>query len=149
VGTGAGSDSVTDFPHWRYGGESEIMLPMVLGFHHIQITAPKGTHGQVRDFYGRVMQLMESPLPVSMRDRDLIWFHCGPWLLHVGFEDSAERLKTSAHIAYQVTDCAYWRKRLAENGVLLREIGQMTGSVDRFHFRDPFGNVVEMIEREP
>src|SRR3954468_2822502 len=122
---------------------------MILGFHHIQITVPKGMHAQVRDFYGRVMQLVESPLPQSMRDKDLIWFWCGPWLLHVGFEDGIERNKTNAHIAYQVTDCAYWRKRLAENGVTLIEIGRMTGAVDRFHFKDPFGNRAEIIQPEP
>jgi predicted enzyme related to lactoylglutathione lyase len=122
---------------------------MILGFHHIQITAPKGAHAQVRDFYGRVLQLVESPLPVSMRGRDLIWFWCGPWLLHVGFEDGVERTKTSAHIAYQVTDCAYWRKCLTENGFTFREIGQMTGAVDRFQFRDPFGNNIEIIQPEP
>ena len=100
---------------------------MVLGFHHIQITAPKGSHERVRDFYGQILQLTESPLPQSMRDKDLIWFWAGPWLLHVGFEDDVERLRTAAHIAYHVTDCAHWRKRLAEHGFTFRELGHMTG----------------------
>ena len=123
--------------------------PMILGFHHIQITAPTNSHARVRDFYGRVLQLVESPLPESFTGRDLIWFHCGPWLLHVGFEPNADRLNTNAHIAYQVIDCAYWRNRLTSEGILIKEIGRMTGYTDRFHIRDPFGNVVEFIQPEP
>ena len=64
--------------------------------------------------------------------------------MHVGTEDGVARRATKAHIAYAVADVAAWRARLAAAGVeILDEIP--IPDRDRFEFRDPFGNRVELI----
>ena len=65
----------------------------------------------------------------------------------MGTEDGVDRHKTKAHLAYQVTDLASWRKKLAEHGISVLESIPIPG-YDRFELRDPFGNRVEMIERK-
>ncbi|PFI30150.1 glyoxalase, partial [Bacillus cereus] len=53
--------------------------------------------------------------------------------------------KTKAHIAYQVEDISYWRNVLEQNDIQIIE-GVPIPGFDRFEFRDPFGNRVEMIQ---
>jgi catechol 2,3-dioxygenase-like lactoylglutathione lyase family enzyme len=63
----------------------------------------------------------------------------------VGVEDGVDRAATKAHIAYQVSDLAAWRARLEEAGIAILD-GIPIPGYDRFEFRDPFGNRVEMIQ---
>ncbi len=55
------------------------------------------------------------------------------------------RTATKAHLAYAVTDLAWWRERLAREGVQALDAVPIPG-YDRFEFRDPFGNRGEFIE---
>jgi catechol 2,3-dioxygenase-like lactoylglutathione lyase family enzyme len=64
--------------------------------------------------------------------------------VHVGTEEGVARGATRAHVAYAVTDPAAWRARLAAAGVDLLDGIPIPGR-DRFEFRDPFGNRVELI----
>jgi hypothetical protein len=48
-------------------------------------------------------------------------------------------------VAYAVTNLAEWRARLAAAGVECLD-GMPISGRDRFEFRDPFGNRVELIE---
>jgi hypothetical protein len=48
-------------------------------------------------------------------------------------------------VAYAVTKIAEWRARLAAAGVECFDGIPIPGR-DRFEFRDPFGNLIEMIE---
>ena len=65
--------------------------------------------------------------------------------VHIGTEEGFDRLTTKAHIAYQVDDVAAWRERLTANGIEPDNSIPIPG-YDRFEFRDPFGNRVEMIQ---
>lgn len=71
----------------------------------------------------------------------------GNQAIHVGTEEGVDRARTKAHIAYQVTDLSYWRKRLEENGIY-PENSILISGFDRFEFRDPFGNRTEMIQSD-
>ncbi|PFP84899.1 glyoxalase, partial [Bacillus cereus] len=53
--------------------------------------------------------------------------------------------KTKAHIAYQVEDISYWRNALEQNAIQIIK-GVPIPGFERFEFRDPFGNRVEMIQ---
>jgi hypothetical protein len=57
-----------------------------------------------------------------------------------------DRAATKAHLAYEVTGLDLWRYRLAEEGIEVFESVSISG-YERFEFRDPFGNRVEMIEQ--
>ncbi|GAA5345290.1 VOC family protein [Planifilum fimeticola] len=119
----------------------------IVGLHHAQITIPRGAEEQAREFYCGVLGLTEIEKPASLRARGGFWLQVGDREVHVGTEDGVDRRKTKAHLAYQVTDLASWRKKLAEHGISVLESIPIPG-YDRFEFRDPFGNRVEMIERK-
>ena len=65
--------------------------------------------------------------------------------VHVGTEDGFDRLTTKAHLAYLVNDISYWKSVLEQNDIQVIE-GIPIPGYDRFEFRDPFGNQVEMIQ---
>jgi catechol 2,3-dioxygenase-like lactoylglutathione lyase family enzyme len=120
-------------------------MTTITGLHHIQITVPKGTEDQARAFYCGVLGLPEIEKPDSLKGRGGFWLQVGDHQVHVGTEDGFDRLTTKAHIAYQVDDVSAWRKRLSENGIEPDDSIPIPG-YDRFEFRDPFGNRVEMIQ---
>ena len=66
--------------------------------------------------------------------------------VHVGTEDGIDRLKTKAHLAYQVEDLSYWEQVLHEQNIQLIK-GIPIPGFERFEFRDPFGNRIEMIQK--
>lgn len=118
---------------------------MILGLHHAQITIPKGEEEAGRDFYCNVLGLQEIEKPDSLKGRGGFWLQVGEKEVHVGTEDGFDRLTTKAHLAYQVTDINYWRKKLVVNHIEIFESVPIP-NVARFEFRDPFGNRVEIIQ---
>ena len=65
--------------------------------------------------------------------------------VHVGTELVGGRGASKAHVAYLVDDLEHWRNKLTENGVEILNCIPIP-SYDRFEFRDPFGNRVEMLQ---
>ncbi|NRD79912.1 VOC family protein [Bacillus sp. BRMEA1] len=118
---------------------------MILGLHHAQITIPKGTEEQGKEFYCKILGLSEVKKPDSLKGRGGFWLEVGDRQIHVGTEDDFDRLKTKAHIAYQVDNIKYWRKVIEENNIKILQ-GVPIPNFERFEFRDPFGNRVEMIQ---
>ncbi|MCM2532286.1 VOC family protein [Neobacillus pocheonensis] len=118
---------------------------MILGLHHAQITIPKGAEEQGKEFYCKILGLLEIEKPDSLKGRGGFWLEVGDRQVHVGTEDDFDRLKTKAHIAYQVDNISYWRKVLEQNNIKILD-GVPIPNFERFEFRDPFGNRVEMIQ---
>lgn len=118
---------------------------MILGLHHAQITIPKGSEDKAREFYCQILGLPEKEKPETLNGRGGFWLQVGDREVHVGTEDGFDRLATKAHLAYQVEDITYWRKVLEQNSIQIIEAVPIPG-FDRFEFRDPFGNRVEMIQ---
>ena len=119
---------------------------MIIGLHHAQITVPKGAEDEARAFYCGVLGLEETPKPEALAGRGGFWLRVGELAVHVGTENGVERRATKAHVAYEVTDIAGWRERLERAGVQVLD-GIPIPGLDRFEFRDPFGNRVEFVER--
>ena len=118
---------------------------MIIGLHHAQITVPKGAEVPARDFYCRVLGLPEIPKPVSLQGRGGFWVQLGDRQLHIGTEEGFDRLTTKAHLAYQVTDLAHWRRVMEDNGIRPLDSVPIEG-FERFEARDPFGNRLEFIQ---
>ncbi|MCM3740541.1 VOC family protein [Oceanobacillus luteolus] len=118
---------------------------MIIGLHHVQITIPKNTEEQAKDFYCNILGLPEIEKPEPLKGRGGFWLRVGDRDVHVGTEDDVDRTKTKAHIAYQVEDIAYWKGTLEQHDIKVIESVPIPG-FDRFEFRDPFGNRVEMIQ---
>jgi catechol 2,3-dioxygenase-like lactoylglutathione lyase family enzyme len=111
----------------------------------VQITVPKGREAEARAFYCDVMKFEEVEKPAALRGRGGFWLRVGDREVHVGTEEGVDRAATKAHVAYRVTDIAKWRERLEKAGVTILESAAIPG-FERFEFRDPFGNRVELIQ---
>lgn len=118
---------------------------MITGLHHAQITIPRGAEEAGRAFYVGLLGLHEIPKPESLVARGGFWLAAGDGCVHVGVEDDVDRSKTKAHLAYRVSGIDVWRRRLGEAGMEIRD-GVPVPGCERFEFRDPFGNRIEMVE---
>jgi catechol 2,3-dioxygenase-like lactoylglutathione lyase family enzyme len=119
---------------------------MIIGIDHVQITVPSGQEPAAREFYCDVLGLIEIEKPDALKPRGGFWLAVGDRELHVGTEEGVNRRATKAHVAFAVDDVTFWRTRLGEQGIALEE-GVPIPGCERFEFRDPFGNRVELIER--
>jgi catechol 2,3-dioxygenase-like lactoylglutathione lyase family enzyme len=119
---------------------------MIRRVHHAQITIPRGAEAQARHFYCDVLGLSETEKPAALQGRGGFWLQVGEAQVHVGTEDGVERRSTKAHVAYEVTDLATCRARLAREGVAILD-GVPIPGYERFEIRDPFGNRVEFLQR--
>lgn len=118
---------------------------MIIGLHHAQITIPKGAEEEGRRFYCDILGLVEKDKPEVLKGRGGFWLVVGDKEVHVGTEDGFDRLTTKAHLAYHVDNLSHWRSVLVEHNIDIIESVAIPG-FERFEFRDPFGNRVEMIE---
>jgi catechol 2,3-dioxygenase-like lactoylglutathione lyase family enzyme len=117
----------------------------IIGLHHAQITIPRGAEDEGRRFYCGLLALPEIEKPAALQGRDGFWLQVGDRQVHVGTEDEVDRTATKAHLAYQVTDVAFWRARLEAHGIEIIETVALPGFA-RFEIRDPFGNRIEFIQ---
>ncbi|SFS62789.1 VOC family protein [Marininema halotolerans] len=122
-----------------------MMKPLRL--HHAQITVPKGAEEEARRFYCEVLGLSELPKPDSLAGRGGFWLHLGDSEIHIGTEDGVTRHQTKAHLAYEVENIDRWRTRLEQEGAVILDSIPIPG-YNRFELRDPFGNRLELIERQ-
>jgi catechol 2,3-dioxygenase-like lactoylglutathione lyase family enzyme len=118
---------------------------MITGIDHVQITVPPDGVEQARAFYCGLLGLPEVAKPESLKDRGGFWLQVGDRQVHVGIEEGVNRRATRAHVAYAVVGIDAWRNRLAAAGIDVIE-GIPIPGCDRFEFRDPFGNRIELIE---
>ena len=117
----------------------------ILGLHHAQITIATADEAAARAFYVDFLGLTEIQKPDSLRGRGGFWLRAGDSVVHVGVEEGVDRAATKAHLAYRVDDLSAWRDRLHERGIATQGGIPIPGH-ERFEFRDPFGNRVEMIQ---
>src|SRR5258706_11858324 len=112
---------------------------------HVQITIPKGTEAQARAFYCDVLGLREIEKPASLQGRGGFWVQVGDQQVHIGTEDGVNRSMTKAHIAYEVDNLPTWQRKLEAQHIEIGDSIPISG-YERFEFRDPFGNRVELIQ---
>ena len=117
----------------------------IQGLHHAQITVPSNKVDEARDFYLGLLGLEEIPKPENLLARGGFWMQLGTVEIHVGIQDDIDRHSNKGHIAYQVTHLDHWRKTLIDQGITILDSIPIIG-YNRFEFRDPFGNRVEMIQ---
>ncbi|MEM1098361.1 MAG: VOC family protein [Planctomycetota bacterium] len=115
------------------------------GVHHVQVTVPIGAETEARAFYLGVLGLQEIPKPASLQGRGGFWIRAGDDEVHIGTEDGVDRAATKAHVAFAVEGLQTWRDVIEAQGLPISESVPFPG-FDRFEFRDPFGNRVELIE---
>jgi catechol 2,3-dioxygenase-like lactoylglutathione lyase family enzyme len=92
-----------------------------------------------------VLGLREVEKPDSLKERGGFWLELGDQQIHVGTEDGVDRIKTKAHLAYEVDAIGYWQTKMGEQGVEIGDSVPIPG-YERFEIRDPFGNRLEFIQ---
>lgn len=121
---------------------------IILGLHHAQITIPKGSEEEARQFYCQLLGLPEIEKPESLKGRGGFWLQVGDRQVHVGTEDGVDRKATKAHLAYEVTDIEEWKTRFQQRGIKILDGVPIPGYA-RFEIRDPFENRMEFIQVSP
>jgi len=117
---------------------------MITGVNHAQVNVATADLDRAREFYLSFLGMREIHRPAVFTSKGH-WLNAGNFELHIGVEDGIER-KTRAHLAYEVTDIAAWRKKVIAAGYRITEQPKIP-NYERFHFRDPFGNNIELIQR--
>ncbi|MEC1645188.1 VOC family protein [Bacillus halotolerans] len=113
---------------------------------HIQLAAPKGCETIARQFYGGILGFREIEKPDDLKARGGVWFTFGNRQLHIGIEESFVPAK-KAHPAFEVMNIEGLKEHLKCNGIGIVEDYKLPGA-DRFYISDPFGNRLEMLERQ-
>jgi catechol 2,3-dioxygenase-like lactoylglutathione lyase family enzyme len=118
---------------------------VIVGVNHVQVNVAHADLQRAREFYIDFMGMTEIARPTTFKSKG-IWMHAGNFEMHIGLEDGVNRSATRAHIAYEVDDIDAWRTKVSEAGFAIVEQPLIPG-YDRFQFRDPFGNNIEIIAR--
>jgi catechol 2,3-dioxygenase-like lactoylglutathione lyase family enzyme len=114
-----------------------------LALDHVQIAIPVGGETAARDFFGKLLGLIEITKPAELAARGGCWFAIGSLQLHVGI-DADFRAATKAHVALRSDSLADLQQRLTDAGHLAIADTPVDGRA-RFFTTDPFGNRIEFI----
>jgi catechol 2,3-dioxygenase-like lactoylglutathione lyase family enzyme len=118
----------------------------IMGFDHVQLAMPQGGEEKARDFYVRLLGLVELAKPSELAARGGAWFQCGTLQLHLGVEQEFRPAK-KAHPALRV-------ERLEDLLASLRSAGceatddTSVPEIRRAFTADPFGNRIELVAVE-
>jgi catechol 2,3-dioxygenase-like lactoylglutathione lyase family enzyme len=107
---------------------------------HVLICIPEGKKEEARQFYSRVLGLEEIP---GEHPRGAIWFTVAGIEIHIQEENGG--YSKARHMAFEINDLERAKKHLESNGLELSYSSLIPGR-QRFFFRDPFGNRVELLE---
>ena len=117
----------------------------LLGVQHIQVNVSAAELPAAKEFYLQFLSLVELPRPDVFKSQGF-WCRAGTMEMHIGVEENVDRRATRAHVAYEVEDLRGWRRKVESARLPIKEQPKIPG-FERFHFRDPFGNNIELIER--
>jgi len=121
-------------------------LAMITGLDHIQLAMPNGEEPRARAFFSGVLGMPELAKPESLAGRGGCWFACGTQELHVGVE-AGFRAAKKAHPAFLVKNLAAVQALLKAANVEIHHQPSLPNA-QRIFVEDPFGNRIELIERD-
>jgi catechol 2,3-dioxygenase-like lactoylglutathione lyase family enzyme len=110
---------------------------------HVQLAIPPGSEPTARDFYGKVLGMIEIPKPLELAKRGGAWFSSGDVQIHLGVEADF-RPARKAHPALRCRDYDSLLAKLRNAGAPVQEDKNIPG-VRRCHVSDPFGNRLELV----
>lgn len=112
---------------------------------HIQICIPPGKEDEARKFYMDILGLKEITKPVELLKNGGLWYEIAGIQLHIGVENEPNNSKR--HPAFEVENLDEVKKYLILKNVKVKEDTEIPG-VKRFSIFDPFGNRIELLEKE-
>ena len=117
-----------------------------LAYEHVLLSIPFGEERRARKFYVDVLGFTEVVRPESLGGTGGGWFRAGPVNLHLGSEKDFTPARL-AHPALLVSDLAPLIARCAAAGHKTIPAEKLPG-FNRCHVHDPFGNRIELMERD-
>ena len=121
-------------------------MPTVKRLQHTSVPMPPGGNEQARAFYGAALGMREIPKPSTLSN-NLVWFAASDEgdEVHVFQEENMGPNSAAQHLCLEVDDIAAYESRLREHGFAV-EIPERIVNRPRLFVRDPFGNLVELVE---
>lgn len=119
----------------------------ILAVDHVQLAVPSGEEEAARRFYRDALGFVEIPKPVSLAGRGGTWFQQGAVTLHLGVEANFHPAR-KAHPALLVEGLDELVARVRESGCEVDTSQPPLEGFRRAHIFDPFGNRIELMERE-
>jgi catechol 2,3-dioxygenase-like lactoylglutathione lyase family enzyme len=113
---------------------------------HVQLSIGLKKVEEAREFFSGVLGIPEIPRPPGLTERAGLWLRLEDGQeIHLAEDEKAQPLMSKAHVALQVPDFDKWKVKLNAKSIAFEERGSDGGS-RRLHFRDPFGNRIEILE---
>lgn len=118
----------------------------IIGIDHVQLAMPPDCEDEARTFYRDLLGLAEVPKPAALAARGGAWFANDHVSVHLG-ADPDFTASRKAHPGFLVTDLDALVARLDAAGHAVKK-GEPIEGVRRVHVDDPFGNRLELLERQ-
>ncbi|MFN8590842.1 MAG: VOC family protein [Thermomicrobiales bacterium] len=121
-------------------------MPAVKRLQHTSVPMPPGGNDRARHFYGSALGMREIPKPSTLAN-NLVWFSASDAgdEVHVFQEENMGPNSAAQHLCLEVDDLAAFADRLREHGYA-PETPETIINRPRLFVRDPFGNLVELVE---
>ncbi|MCE9647307.1 MAG: VOC family protein [Chloroflexi bacterium] len=119
----------------------------ILGIDHIQLAMPAGEEERARAFFAGLLGFREIPKPEDLAKRGGVWFQAGPVQLHLGVEADFHPAR-KAHPAFLVNDLDALLARVRSAGFETDTTQPALVGYKRAHIFDPFGNRIELMEKD-
>ncbi|MHB8468083.1 MAG: VOC family protein [Acidimicrobiales bacterium] len=112
----------------------------------MQLAMPPGGEEEAEAFYAGVLEIPRVAKPPALAKRGGCWFERGSLRVHLGVEEDF-RPARKAHPALAVRGLTEIVARLSAAGVVVRS-GDGIDGMTQAYVDDPFGNRIELIERD-
>ena len=119
----------------------------VVRLDHVQLAMPPGGEERARAFFRDALGIPEVPKPPELARRGGCWFERGALKIHLGVETDF-RAARKAHPALLVEDLPQLIAKLERLGYAVKKDEPLEG-YQRVYVDDPFGNRIELLERDP
>jgi catechol 2,3-dioxygenase-like lactoylglutathione lyase family enzyme len=132
-------------PGWKQAIQRKNNMN-ILGIDHVQIAMPAGEEEKARVFFINLLGFHELPKPPELAARGGAWFQSGTVKLHLGVEQNF-RPARKAHPAFVVENLAGLIEKIKSAGFETDTTQPPLDGYKRIHVFDPFGNRIELMEK--
>lgn len=119
----------------------------ILSIDHVQLAMPPGEEEKARSFFVNLLGFNEIPKPPELAKRGGAWFQSGNVQLHIGVDKDFHPAR-KAHPAFIVDDLETIMQKVQQAGYEWDESQPPLDGYRRAHVYDPFGNRIELMEKE-
>jgi catechol 2,3-dioxygenase-like lactoylglutathione lyase family enzyme len=119
----------------------------IISIDHVQLAMPEGKEDIARAFFINILGFTEIPKPSALAKRGGAWFQSRNVQLHLGVEKDFHSAR-KAHPAFIVENLDAILEKIQRAGYKLDESQPPLDGYRRAHIYDPFGNRIELMEKE-